>query len=154
MLDHILSLFQYRIRVVRALTLGLKPAVGAHGTCFHSAFSQDWRGMGRKIKNHNTKHKVQVAVLRYPAKTSKHILTYSRYLHCGSISERMTLFIPTTDRLRGNLPFPVRSLLCINQPNLAPSEPYQPVNLDGGCNGSRVCRDSLLLAGQHQGQGE
>ena len=64
------------------------------------------------------------------------------------------IFIPTTDRLKGNLSFPVRSPPCIDQPNLVPSEPYRPVNPDGGCNGLRVCGDSLLLVGQDWGLGE
>jgi len=107
--------------------------------------------MGRE-ENHNTKHEVQVVC---SAKTSKHILlTYSRYLHWGSTNERTIIFIPTRDRLRGNLPFPVRSPPCIDQPDLAPSEPYQPVNPGGRCNGSRVCGDSLLLVGQDRELGE
>ena len=64
------------------------------------------------------------------------------------------IFILTRDYLRGNLPFPVRSPPCIDQPNLVPSEPYQPVNLDGGCNDLRVCGGSLPLAGQDWGLDE
>jgi hypothetical protein len=88
------------------------------------------------------KHDVQVAYS--DSHLSKHILTCSRYFYQVGTSERTAVFIRTGDRL---LPFPARSPPCIDQQNQVPCEPYQPVNLDGGCNGSRVYGDSLLMAG-------